>query len=277
MEPSPSLFTKFDNWAWKDQQDIDNPLHLGCDVKKKSLLTVRVLSLIYGLIFLTIDFIHRRGKIWGTFIWMTSWGYLSVTTYFALSLIHGYIHKGKAIPSATKLGKLTYIFFEIGYSIQLAVIVVFWGVVFPYVMTHSTIVEDASVWDAIEQICLHGGFFILINIENYCNMIKPLGNHQIFVAGTILAYSTVNVTYTLSVGPIYPMITYKDVWSYLVGFGFLGFTMLGLRLCQWYWTKKVKRYECGSTLTSPLTPGDRDSEDQRPPAEAIEDQEASRY
>ena len=85
--------------------------------------------------------------------------------------------------------------------------------------------ENDTLWDFIDNFICHVLMFLMVWIDNIFNAIKPYKRHLIIILIFSLVYITENILISLLYKPVYIIMTFKDVDSYIfmIGAILLGF------------------------------------------------------
>ncbi|CAG9318538.1 unnamed protein product [Blepharisma stoltei] len=157
----------------------------------------RVLAFLYIFVFLIIGFTTNPAIY---FLFLTDWGVLLTTTYFLISLLS---YKYFSIHSWAHL------YLELVFPIESTIFIVYWTYVYP--------LREIKV-PLIYNLTVHAACPIFMLIEVYLNKVYFIRKHWIFAIVFVSAYSLlINMPWTLThERPLYPLITYKNIWTYLV-------------------------------------------------------------
>lgn len=131
---------------------------------------------------------------------MTHWGVFMTMTYFGFSL---YCYKN------SKIHPYMHLFLELILPVEIIIGIVYWSYVYPLATIYAPLLYNISV---------HGGCGLFLLIEMCLNKVYLIKNHWI-IAGLFNVLYTVfiNMPYAFThETPLYPLITYTNVWTYLV-------------------------------------------------------------
>eukprot|EP01016_Furgasonia_blochmanni_P049634 TRINITY_DN7555_c0_g1_i2.p1 TRINITY_DN7555_c0_g1~~TRINITY_DN7555_c0_g1_i2.p1 ORF type:complete len:296 (+),score=31.33 TRINITY_DN7555_c0_g1_i2:156-1043(+) len=203
------------SWFWTEESSLD--LHHRILLKQVWLFRYRVACAIFH-IFLYIWNIDVSKTWYRPFFFLTCWGYMICGIFFILAVLE-YLYAKKMKESykdvsrsagLDTLSRITIVVFQICWSLQLTIIILFWLIVFPtqkrnpdYRMSPFTLVT-------------HGGVFLLIYIDFVFNKIRFYIRHMVFILIFVLCYGLNNYIITTSTGiPIYGALTWRSLKSYL--------------------------------------------------------------
>eukprot|EP01016_Furgasonia_blochmanni_P007120 TRINITY_DN12851_c0_g1_i1.p1 TRINITY_DN12851_c0_g1~~TRINITY_DN12851_c0_g1_i1.p1 ORF type:complete len:257 (-),score=29.12 TRINITY_DN12851_c0_g1_i1:339-1109(-) len=201
------------SWLWKEEPALD--IHHNHVLTQSWLIYFRALCSAFH-IFLFCWNIQILDRFYKPIYFLTDWGYIACGIFFILSvgeyLFASQLHKKTGDVSASKpleyLSRIAIIFFQVGFSVQLTIILLFWAVVYPAEKSnpHFTL--------SVFTMCTHGVVFVLIYIEFMWNKIRFYVRHTLFLVIFMGSYAFANFIVTKSTGePIYGALTWKDVDS----------------------------------------------------------------
>lgn len=161
------------------------------------------------------------------FVFLTNWGIFISGGYYVLAYLTS---------KRPHLRSVCCIALHAIWTIELALSVVFWTLIFPYKVDIE--------WNWITYLIAvppHGMFVIGLGMElRYTYAVFKRGWVVLPIAIASL-YSLVNVPYTLTVREIYPHVTYTNAWSYLVMFVLFAFLFIASEL-GYQMTKRRKEF-----------------------------------
>lgn len=162
-------------------------------ISDKMLYALRLVFLCLSSLLLTVIL---RDQGLRCMLYLSDWGVFLVTFQFAsLSL-------SIRSPRAQRFAELLY---ELTWATQWLITVLFWVAIYP--VPGDSLSRSASV---------HGGMLALV-ILDYCACCHQLkASNWKFVAGPMSLYFLFIVVASLTVTPVYPVITFKDITSYIL-------------------------------------------------------------
>ena len=195
--------SNFDNYFWivdKKKQSYD--LSESFYISRKTLAIYRIFAAIF-LFFANIAQLIIFGRT--VVIYITIWCFFLEFLYFLLISIETTIFKGKN----KKFWKFIHIIFEISFSIESLVTIMYWLIIYP-------IFPPKTIYQFLNQALLHGGGYILLWVDNIFNKIRIYPKHMYFIAAYGFTYLfCLNLPYSLIYKPIYPPINWISFSSYI--------------------------------------------------------------
>ncbi|CAG9329785.1 unnamed protein product [Blepharisma stoltei] len=181
---------------------------------------LKFLRIGFSLILLSIFIVGIFRTSFYFFIYLTNWGLTLTAIYFLVSSISYYY--SKYMPA-------TFILFETVWCIGWCIFVVFWGIVGPL-----------KGHDIITDILLHILPIVLVIIDFALNEIIMSRKHCVFPIGVSMVYLIcINVPYSIAVHEVYPLMNYKNVWTYLILFLSLAIQISALEIGIWIKRKQI--------------------------------------
>jgi hypothetical protein len=170
-------------------------------------------------------------------MYMTLWGDFFTMIYFVLTVIEmTSFYFNKKTTFFPGLWKTCHFIFELAWTYEFTIVLVFWVVLWPRANFDGLIL--------FMNCQLHGGFFATLIIDILINNIEFYSNHFFYILGSAIVYVGVNMVYSLIWDPIYPGITWKNVGSYLTLIGavilFLAWFLVGFYFYSRYKIRKIK-------------------------------------
>ncbi|KRW99061.1 hypothetical protein PPERSA_11662 [Pseudocohnilembus persalinus] len=196
--------TLFEDIFWDGHNPQPDTQH-SLFISKEMLRKIRIILAIYAFSIISCEVLEEDNPI-VNFQFLTFYGELMTFIYFFLVAVN-------------KWWKLAHIIFEINFSLQITVCLMYWIAVYP------TQNHDGSLYFFFKTSSAHGGMFLAMWIDNYFNMIRFYKRHLTFICIFVLAYLSLNIAVTFSFEPVYPPITWVSVECYI--FIFLG-VMMGI-------------------------------------------------
>ncbi|CAG9314575.1 unnamed protein product [Blepharisma stoltei] len=136
------------------------------------------------------------------FIYLTCWGLTITMIYFIVAALSYF---------STKLTKVAYILFETIWAIESCITVMYW-----------TAVAPLSSIDVLQTIFHHVVPIITLTFDFCLNRVEFIRKHMVFPLGISIIYLLcVNMPYALEVEEVYPLMSFRNVWSYLMILGAL--------------------------------------------------------
>ncbi|CAG9333453.1 unnamed protein product [Blepharisma stoltei] len=189
---------------------------------KNHFLMLKFLRFGFSIILLSILFIGIFQNSLHFFIYLTNWGLTLTALYFVVSSISYYYSKYMPI---------SVILFETVWCIGWCIFVVFWGVVGPLKGHH-----------VIADVLLHILPIVLVIIDFLLNEILMTRKHAIFPIGVSIIYLVfINIPYSIAIHEVYPLMNYKNIWTYLILFLSLSVQVFSLEIGIW-----IKRRQIGN-------------------------------
>ncbi len=126
--------------------------------------------------------------------YLTLWGVNLNMYMFGFLTLQGIIFEfGKLGGKRLLLWECCHFMFEISFSIQLMIVLIYWLTIYPG-LDHSRM-TSADQW---EDISCHGVMLVFCWVDNVFNLIKPYKRHFFVVFAFLLAYLIVNVSVTIA-------------------------------------------------------------------------------
>ena len=135
--------------------------------------------------------------------WLTHWGVCACVVYYTMQLLAEDCCKA-----------FTETLFQVTLTIEWVLTVIYWTFVFP----QYTEDERPPVW---YNFSVHFFMFFSLMTDFQYNDIEFDRRNKVLPLIAIFAYGAVNVTVTLLTEPIYPLLTYRNVYSYV----FIGYSV----------------------------------------------------
>mmetsp|Transcript_2658 Transcript_2658/g.357 ORF Transcript_2658/g.357 Transcript_2658/m.357 type:complete len:114 (+) Transcript_2658:64-405(+) len=110
--------------------------------------------------------------------------------------------------------------YELALSMQLPIVLMYWSIMAP---------DAPSFWDISD----HGVWMLFIVIDFYFNNIKLQKNHGKFMGVVIVICLAINCIVSLADEPVYKVITYKNVMSYIYIAVLVGMVYGNFFFCIW--------------------------------------------
>ena len=142
------------------------------------------------------------------FLFLTHWGVMAVAGYFTLVL---------GAYSYEEVRPVAYLAFEAAVVLELIVVIGFWVTVYPFL---------TFPLEPIYNLTVHGGLFLLLCVDYSLNRIAFVPRHYTLPALILALYTLLNAWVSITVQPIYPLITFTDVTSYVIMTGIFLFGFL---------------------------------------------------
>ncbi|EAR96900.1 transmembrane protein, putative (macronuclear) [Tetrahymena thermophila SB210] len=204
---------KLNSFLWYGS--YGNTVYMSYNISDNKFLIVKMILMIYLMFCFVLNQYNYFGQgYFLQFVYLTIWGFYTTFTYFLLSLIYGfYVYLKKKNdqqfePSFNFLPKLINILFEIAFSIELTITVLFWALVFP--------TKSLGAWQLFNTSNFHGGMLIALWIDNMFNCIQFRKSHLLPFVVYAISYSCVNFTYVLTANKeIYPGLNWVTLYSYI--------------------------------------------------------------
>ena len=106
-----------------------------------------------------------------------------------------------------RFSKFITLIFVFGFSAELTIFMLYWVGVYP--------VQKVYGLELFKNANEHGGFLLVVWIDNFLNTIRFRPRHVFFLVIILLCYISVNLGVTLQRGyPVYPVLKYNDLESY---------------------------------------------------------------
>eukprot|EP01016_Furgasonia_blochmanni_P054163 TRINITY_DN8885_c0_g1_i3.p1 TRINITY_DN8885_c0_g1~~TRINITY_DN8885_c0_g1_i3.p1 ORF type:complete len:246 (+),score=29.02 TRINITY_DN8885_c0_g1_i3:248-985(+) len=192
--------------------ELENHLLQPHQVTPSILFVIRLVSVLYLAALCAWRRVYLDYPFYEDFKYLTVWGLAFVTAYFVLVLL-------EYIPSFRKLnlGGVTNVIFEIGFSVQLTVTMLFWFVVFPAAaaMTPDELGYQMDTAYIILTTNMHGGVLFVIWFENLINMVRFHKEHYWIIIVFSIFYVFINVGFTILEEPVYVTLNWKNFASFM--------------------------------------------------------------
>eukprot|EP00825_Cyclidium_porcatum_P004631 TRINITY_DN12194_c0_g1_i1.p1 TRINITY_DN12194_c0_g1~~TRINITY_DN12194_c0_g1_i1.p1 ORF type:complete len:273 (+),score=26.12 TRINITY_DN12194_c0_g1_i1:113-931(+) len=210
-QPLSQFINKINNYLWYNET-ISNQTCQSYLISTRSLFKIRFYIGILCLILLMV-MVNISSSLQMVCIYLTTWGVAAVSVYFILitaqMIIQYYMKYDNFIK---RFWKFNHILFEFAISLQLLIILVFWGILY-------TKYNLDSFWVNLANVTLHGGFYLAIWIELAFNSIQFLYRHYIIVAIISAIYMIIFINYELQTGEdVYPDVNSKNLLSLVILF-----------------------------------------------------------
>ena len=127
----------------------------------------------------------------------------------------------------TAVARIVYVVYELGTTLQLLVPPLYWIGEYPSLPDD----EKPVGYDFFLELNLHGIFTVLIAIDYLSSQIDVIKSHILFQQIFTIGYIIFNWWYTSNFGPIYSIITWDNVFTYVFILIALLFSILGFYLC----------------------------------------------
>lgn len=187
---------------------------------KNALKWFRILIIVPNLV-LSLFVLLFEGKY--SFLYLTNWGlYLTFWYYFAAALSY----------QSRRLKQVCYVFFEVLWPINVVITLAFWLYIFPAIYPDDYLAIDLPT-HTFPVTCTMTEFFISKIVFIRAHYIYPLSTLSIYLLLILLPYS-------LSQGPIYPGITFKNYITFIVIFGILVLLFISLESGRFLKIKSCK-------------------------------------
>ena len=221
---------------------VSNRLKESDIITPMTLLIIRIIFLLFGIEMLLWSAIYYRGRSSNpleALMFFTIWGAIGTAITFLLLILQHYPENHKKIC----LWKFTHFLFELWFSMQLMIAVVFYAMILPYLDEYERDeFKDVEItWqDYVINIQLHGLLFIFLCVDNIFNRVKFIMSHLLFIMGILIIYFIVLVFVSIYDEEVYPKVTFKN-WHTL-GFCSLAifFAIFGF-IGGYYWSRAKKR------------------------------------
>ena len=197
-------------------------------ISQKSLHLMRITFFILQ-VFITSHSIWATGAFFPLLKYLTIWGCLLCTFYFLIVSIIGLSlppNPKKQTKLLNWIWKSTHILFEVTLALQFVICIFFWGVIVPLKPDLMT----GNDHFMISNILLHIATPLFIWIEAYYNYMKVYGRHAWWIIKIMIIYAGVNAYVSLNYGPVYPLMSWIDAITYVLGLIGLGITLFGFYL-----------------------------------------------
>jgi len=230
---------KINDYLWPSSP-LENTIHDSYCCEPSTLIYYRSFCSLYTVaIFIWTCIINYFEDFVGLFRYLTFWGEVLVMLWFNLSFLD-YL-RVKYTSKHFEFWKWAYVIFEVSFSFEVVIVILFWVMVFP-----ASLSESGDLAGFADTINLHGVHFLFLSIDMIFNDIQFLKPHALIVFVLGLLYLIVDVVVTFTVKPVYPFMTYQSFWtavSILVAAA-IGLMAFGLaRLFQLRkQTHRLKRY-----------------------------------
>ena len=152
--------------------------------------------------------------------WLTHWGVCACVMYYTLQLV-----------AKERMKAFTETLFQVTLTIEWVLTVIYWTFVFP----QYTEDERPPVW---YNFSVHFFMFFSLFTDFHYNEIEFDRKNRMLPLITIFAYGAVNVTVTLLTQPIYPLLTYRNVYSYVFIAYSVAVALACFELCCWMNARK---------------------------------------
>lgn len=142
---------------------------------------------------------------WGEILTMTSFLFLTLDS---INYIQNFKKKATDLSLVSKIG---YIIYELAFSYELTIVLLFWLVIHP---------ENKTDKDGIYYLVnfhTHFGCLVLLWIEKIFNYIEFMKNHAyiIFFVGICYIITNIIATFAIQNAPVYSVLTWKNAMSYI--------------------------------------------------------------
>ena len=218
-----SKIQKLHNYLWESP----NPqctLHLSHAISRPILSILRLIFMLYQVCLTIIAPIFSQKPIY-LIAYMTHWGCFFCTLYFIcinIVLIKINIQNNES-RFFSIFWKFTHLLFEIASVLEFTIFIFFWLIIFPLTYHYSF----NNFHALFINISLHLFTPMCIFTEAGFNFIKYYQRHLWIILIIEFLYGVNNCAWTLEKQQIYPLVTWKNLVSYLViAFGF-GLTVMG--------------------------------------------------
>ncbi len=251
---------KFQLLIWEYFWPLNRRLYLHECVllSKEKLLALRMMLFLFSFGIYSMTNINK-GSFYKNYMYLTYWGeVLTMLAFFTLLLDNILMFQGYYQDSKNEDGTLSraaHILFEIAFSIELTIVIMFWLAIFP------TATEEKTSFYYTTNILVHGMCFVLLWIENIVNFIEFFPRHFIIVTFVLIAYVIDNiiVVFYINFNTVYKVLKWTDVASYLFVIGCWLVAMLHFFL-GWLIFRKIKFKKCGELVKrnyeiTPESPG----------------------
>ena len=213
---------------------------------KKKLLALRMMLFLFSFGIYCMTNINR-GSFYKNYMYLTYWGeVLTMLAFLTLLLdgilnFQGYYQDNKFEDGA--LSRAAHILFEIAFSYEFAIVIMYWLAVFP------TATDEKTSFFYTTNILVHGICFVLLWIENIVNFIEFFPRHFIIVTFVAIAYVIDNiiVVFFINFDTVYTVLKWTDVASYLFAIGCWLVAILHFFL-GWLIFRKIKFKKWGELI-----------------------------
>jgi len=164
------------------------------------------------------------------FSYLTEWNQLLAFVYFIFAIFSSKDAAGLLQDFPGR--QITYVLFEMSFSITFTVVVLYWVVIFP------SEVPRPEGKDMFQEITQHGIIGVWLLLEFLLNRILFTLSHLVWVLTFAIIYLVFNAIYSIELSPIYSVLDYKTPFTAAVIIGglilvtiffFVGFGLSRLR------------------------------------------------
>lgn len=202
------LWHSFEDYLWEGKPEFSkmNESYL---VTPIALHILRFLLMCYTLAIYLWSQIEER-SFYHNFQYLTHWGIDFVMVYFLCMMIETiYYYKNDKKQYFYNFSKFITILFVFGFSSELTIFILFWVGVYP---GQKERLSGVSLFKTIND---HGGFLLVVWIENFLNCLRFKKRQVIILLFIIFCYIMVNVGVTFERDyPVYSVLKFTDGTSY---------------------------------------------------------------
>ena len=181
---------------------------------KETLLAIRMFLFLFSFGIYSMSNINR-GTFYKDYMYLTYWGeVLTMSTFLTLLIdnilqFQGYYKDLQYEES--KFSRVAHILFEIAFSYELSIVLLFWGAVY----SSETDVKNSFYYTI--NVLVHGMCLLSLWIENCVNFIEFFPRHMIIVILVGIAYiiDNVIVVFCINFNVVYSVLTWTDWPSYI--------------------------------------------------------------
>lgn len=152
--------------------------------------------------------------------WLTHWGVCASVLYYTLQLV-----------AAERLKALLETIFQVTLTIEWVIVMVYWTFVFP----QYTEEERPPLW---YNFSVHIFMFLGLFTDFHRNDIEFDRGNRVLPIIAIFTYGVVNATVTFFTAPIYPLLTYTNLYSFVFVLYGLVLTVVCFELLCWMSSRK---------------------------------------
>ena len=212
------LSTRLQEYLWPMNRRIH--LHECFLFSKETLVGIRMFFFLFSFGIYMMSNINK-GSFYKNYMYLTYWGeVLTMLTFLTLLLdnlfhLQGYYRNEKF--EETMLTRAAHVIFEIAFSYELSIVLMYWMAVYP------SATDAKTSFFYTTNILVHGTCFALLWVENIVNYIEFFPRHIIIVIIVGLAYVVDNVivVFCINHDTVYKVLKWTDLASYFYVLGCL--------------------------------------------------------
>lgn len=218
-----SFISKSSEFLWRNIS-MEATVSESHRISKKNLCTMRKWFFWYCVSVWAVGQTEHAYVFFENLTYLTHWGLLINILYFYLAYR---VMQDKEFER--KFWKTAHVLFEVGFSIQLVIALMYW------VAIYSTIKRERTLLFFYQTISEHGGMYLVLVVDKIFNNIKFYKRHTIFLFAFVVLYLSANILVTVLYQPVYEILCWKKPFSYILAVGCIVASILHFSLGKLYY------------------------------------------